>query len=83
MTTFLLLLLVALAASVVTAFAPAAAVRNFPVATSMEEDFELTRRIIKFQEDVELTREVVAAFIRDELDDGSSWADANNAEVEE
>ena len=36
-------------------------------AQSMEEDFELTRRVIKFQEDVELTRDVIADFIRKEM----------------
>lgn len=38
--------------------------------TAMEKDFELTRQVIKFQEDVDLTREVIASFIRRELEDG-------------
>jgi len=45
------------------------AIRQSPQkkALTMEEDFELTRRVIKFQEDVEMTREVIAEFIQKEL----------------
>lgn len=38
-------------------------------ADTEEEDFELTRRVVKFQEDVELTRKVVHGFFRDEFAD--------------
>ena len=45
----------------------AVAIRFRPAPKTMEEDFELTRRVVKFQEDLDLTRQVIASFIREQM----------------
>jgi hypothetical protein len=70
----LLILLLGFISSVV-AFSsrPAPLIKRKP--TTAEEDFELTRKVVKFQEDIEMTRDVIAEFIRKELEMGSSETD--------